>query len=89
MRVIIVGGHGKVALRAARLLSQRGDEVTALIRNPDHAADVRAAGATPVRFDVEDATDADFGDAIASTTDDVVDSTGAALDRATDGDDRT
>ncbi|GAA3031810.1 SDR family oxidoreductase [Gordonia defluvii] len=65
MRVIIVGGHGKVALRAARLLSQRGDEVTALIRNPDHAADVRAAGATPVRFDVEDATDADFGDAIA------------------------
>jgi hypothetical protein len=29
------------------------------------------------------------GSEIASTTDDVVDSTGAALDRATDGDDRT
>lgn len=29
------------------------------------------------------------GSEIASTTDEVVDSTGAALDRATDGDDRT
>jgi len=52
-RIVIFGGHGKVALLLAPLLSTRGDEVTAVIRNPDHADDVRAAGAEPVVFDVE------------------------------------
>ena len=65
MRVIIVGGHGKIALRAARRLSARGDAVTALIRNPDHAADVEAAGGTPAVFDVETATESEFAAAIA------------------------
>ncbi|QMU95960.1 SDR family oxidoreductase [Microbacterium esteraromaticum] len=52
-RIVIFGGHGKVALLLAPLLSARGDDVTAVIRNPDHAEDVRAAGAQPVVFDVE------------------------------------
>jgi len=52
-RIVIFGGHGKVALLLAPLLSARGDEVTAVIRNPDHVDDVRAAGAQPVVFDVE------------------------------------
>ncbi|MGW9628563.1 SDR family oxidoreductase [Microbacterium sp. NPDC055521] len=52
-RIVIFGGHGKVALLLAPLLSARGDEVTAVIRNPDHADDVRATGAQPVVFDVE------------------------------------
>ncbi|PKI89316.1 NAD-dependent dehydratase [Actinomycetales bacterium SN12] len=52
-RILIFGGHGKVALLLAPLLSARGDEVAAVIRNPDHADDVRAAGAEPVVFDVE------------------------------------
>ncbi|MHA6693554.1 SDR family oxidoreductase [Homoserinimonas sp. A520] len=52
-RIIIVGGHGKVALRLARILADRGDEVTSLIRNPDHAAEVAEHGATPVVADVE------------------------------------
>src|SRR5690606_1158317 len=52
-RILIVGGHGKVALLLAPLLVGRGDEVTAVIRNPDHAEDVRAAGAEPAVFDVE------------------------------------
>lgn len=52
-RIVIFGGHGKVALLLAPLLSARGDEVTAVIRNPDHADDVRAAGAQPVVFDIE------------------------------------
>ena len=47
MRVAIAGGHGKIALRLAKVLSQRGDEVVALIRNSDHADDVRQAGAEP------------------------------------------
>lgn len=56
MRVVIAGGHGKIALRLAALLAARGDEVAGLIRNPDHAADVRAAGAIPVVRDLEAAT---------------------------------
>lgn len=51
--VSIIGGHGKVALRLARLLSERGDEVTSWVRNPDHITDVEAAGATAVVADVE------------------------------------
>lgn len=45
MRVVIAGGHGKIALELTRLLASRGDEVASLIRNPDHAAEVEAAGA--------------------------------------------
>jgi uncharacterized protein YbjT (DUF2867 family) len=51
--IVIAGGHGKIALRLARLLSARGDEVRSLIRNPGHAAGVRAAGAEPVLADME------------------------------------
>jgi uncharacterized protein YbjT (DUF2867 family) len=53
MDVVIAGGHGKIALRLARLLSERGDRVRALIRNPDHAVDVERAGAEPVVCDME------------------------------------
>jgi uncharacterized protein YbjT (DUF2867 family) len=52
-RILIIGGHGKVALLLAPLLIERGDEVTSVIRNPEHVADVRAAGAEPVVADVE------------------------------------
>jgi nucleoside-diphosphate-sugar epimerase len=52
-RILIVGGHGKVALLLARVLADRGDQVTSIIRNPDQSDDVRAAGAEPVVFDIE------------------------------------
>ncbi|GAA2181153.1 SDR family oxidoreductase [Brooklawnia cerclae] len=52
-RIMIIGGHGKVALRLAPLLVARGDEVAAVVRNPAHAADVAATGARPVVADVE------------------------------------
>jgi uncharacterized protein YbjT (DUF2867 family) len=55
MRVAIAGAHGQIALRLARLLSGRGDEVVGLIRNPDHAGDVEDAGASPVVCDLEQA----------------------------------
>src|SRR6185312_4105126 len=45
MRVVIAGGHGKIALILERLLADRGDTAVGLIRNPDHAADLEAAGA--------------------------------------------
>ena len=53
MLVAIAGGHGKIALLLARELRERGDEVRSLIRNPDHAEDVREAGAEPVVCDLE------------------------------------
>jgi uncharacterized protein YbjT (DUF2867 family) len=53
MDVAIAGGHGQIALRLERLLSQRGHRCRAIIRNPRHAADVEAAGAEPVVLDLE------------------------------------
>jgi nucleoside-diphosphate-sugar epimerase len=64
VRVAIAGGHGQIALRLAKLLSSRGDEVVALIRNPDHADDVRQAGAEPAVVDLEHASDDDVAHAI-------------------------
>jgi len=53
LEVAVVGGHGQVALRLLRLLSERGDRARGLIRNSDHAADVEATGATAVGADIE------------------------------------
>jgi uncharacterized protein YbjT (DUF2867 family) len=52
--IVIAGGHGKIALRLARLLSARGETVRSLIRNPGHAAGVHATGAEPVVADMEE-----------------------------------
>jgi len=67
MRVAIAGGHGQIALRLATVLSQRGDEAVALIRNPDHADDVRQAGAEPAVVDLEHASEDDVVQAIAGS----------------------
>jgi nucleoside-diphosphate-sugar epimerase len=55
-RVVIAGGHGKIALVLERLLSQRGDSVAGFIRNPDHAADLQAAAAEALIVDLEQAS---------------------------------
>src|SRR5690606_11547822 len=52
-RIIVFGGHGRIALLLSPLLVSRGDEVTAVIRNPDHVAEVEATGATALLADVE------------------------------------
>lgn len=64
MRVVIAGGHGKIALILERLLSARGDEAIGLIRNPAQAADLEAAGATAVVLDLENASVAEVADAV-------------------------
>jgi uncharacterized protein YbjT (DUF2867 family) len=64
MDVVVAGGHGQIALRLERLLAERGDRARGLIRNPDHAADLEAAGAEPVICDLE-ADDADVAGAVA------------------------
>ncbi len=55
MRVAIAGGHGKIALLFTQRLADRGEQVLGLIRNPDHAGDVRARGGEPVVCDLESA----------------------------------
>lgn len=52
-RILVFGGHGKVALLLHPLLVARGDEVSAVIRDPAQADAVAATGATPVVADVE------------------------------------
>jgi uncharacterized protein YbjT (DUF2867 family) len=64
MRVAIGGGHGKIALRLTRLLTERGDEVRSLIRKPEHEGDIREAGGEPVICDLENATDDEVAEAV-------------------------
>src|SRR5437764_12920955 len=59
MRVVIAGGHGKIALLLERLLAGRGDQAVGLIRNPAHVADVEKAGAEAVVCDLEAASAGD------------------------------
>ena len=66
MRVAIAGGHGGIGLRLTRLLRGRGDDVLSLIRNPDHADDVREAGGEPVLCDLEAADGRELETAIGS-----------------------
>ena len=51
-RILLIGGHGKVALLLEPLLVAAGHHVTAVVRNPAHEADVAATGATPLVADV-------------------------------------
>ncbi|MGO1942961.1 MAG: SDR family oxidoreductase [Ancrocorticia sp.] len=59
-RVVILGGHGKVALLAAPKLAAEGFAVDSVIRNPEHNGDVQQAGANPVVLDMESASVDDF-----------------------------
>jgi len=52
-RILIIGGHGKVALLLERMLAERGDTVTGVIRNPEHQQDVLDTGAQYLLADIE------------------------------------
>lgn len=56
MRVVIAGGHGKIARILERMLSQRGDSVAGIVRNPAHTADLEHDGAQAVVLDLEQAS---------------------------------
>src|SRR3954468_8996147 len=64
MRIAIVGGHGQIALLLASRLAADGHTVQALLRRPDGADDVEAAGAEPVVFDLESATAEELAEVI-------------------------
>lgn len=57
MNIAVLGGHGKIAMHLHPLLKEAGHAVQGLIRNPDHAGELRAAGAEPVHCDVEQEED--------------------------------
>jgi uncharacterized protein YbjT (DUF2867 family) len=76
MRVVIAGGHGKIALLLERILAERGDQAVGLIRNPAHAADVQGAGAEAVVCDLESASAGEVA-ALLSGADAVVFAAGA------------
>jgi uncharacterized protein YbjT (DUF2867 family) len=61
MRIIIAGGHGKIALRLAKLL---GAGAVGLVRNPAHLADVEATGAEAVLCDLEKASVAEAAEVL-------------------------
>ncbi|MFF1943821.1 SDR family oxidoreductase [Rhodococcus qingshengii] len=55
-RVVIAGGHGKIAQHLTYLLAGHGDRPVALIRNSAHEGAVRTLGAFPVVIDLESST---------------------------------
>ena len=64
MRVVIAGGHGKIALLLEKVLAARGDSPVGIVRNPDHVADVEATGADAVVLDLEKAEVAELTDVV-------------------------
>jgi uncharacterized protein YbjT (DUF2867 family) len=53
MDVVVAGGHGQIGLRLLKLLAQEGHTARGIVRNPDHVADLEAAGAQAVVRDLE------------------------------------
>jgi uncharacterized protein YbjT (DUF2867 family) len=53
MRIVLAGGHGKIALLTEQLLTRGGHQAVGLIRSAGQAADLAAAGAEPVVLDLE------------------------------------
>lgn len=53
MRIVVAGGHGKIALLLEEALAARGDEAIGLVRRPEQVADLEARGARGVVLDLE------------------------------------
>ena len=56
MRIVIAGGHGKIARALSRRLAEAGHEVVGIIRKAEQSADLEADGATPLVLDLESAS---------------------------------
>ncbi len=63
-KIIVLGGHGKVALLLNRKLSEAGHTVTAVIRSTDQAGDIRQTGAEPLVLNLQESTTAELTDAL-------------------------
>ena len=56
MRIVIAGGHGKIARELTRILAADQHEVVGLIRKPEQSADLMVDGAIPGVVDLESAS---------------------------------
>lgn len=56
MHVVVIGGHGQIALRTQELLTAAGHSGVGVVRNPDHRDDVQATGVKAAVCDLEAAT---------------------------------
>ena len=54
MRAFVTGATGFIGAHVARKLSERGDQVVALVRSPDKATDLREQGAELIEGDLSD-----------------------------------
>lgn len=77
--IAIVGGHGKIARLLIPLLVDGGRRPVALVRNPDHTAELEALGAEVGILDIESASEDDFAQAF-SGADAVVFAAGGGAD---------
>ena len=59
MNVVIVGGHGRIALRLQKLLAERGDSPRGIVRKTEQADDLEKIGAEPIVLDIENVDDID------------------------------
>ncbi|KIK53898.1 hypothetical protein GYMLUDRAFT_49094 [Collybiopsis luxurians FD-317 M1] len=41
VQVLLLGGHGKIALHMTRILASHSHKITSIIRNPDHAKEIQ------------------------------------------------
>ena len=64
MRIAIAGGHGQIARLLGQRLSGEGHDVVGLIRTPEQADDLRAAGMEPAVISLEDASVDDVAEVI-------------------------
>ncbi|MGW1008662.1 SDR family oxidoreductase [Streptomyces termitum] len=64
MRIVIAGGHGRIALRLERLLSAGGHEAVGVVRRPEQVEDLRAAGAEAAVLDLESASAAEVAEVL-------------------------
>lgn len=60
--IVIVGGHGKVALRLAEALTGHGHTVRSTIRTESQGADIERTGAEPYLIDIEHSDAQDFAE---------------------------
>ena len=64
MRIAIAGGHGQIARLLGQRLSGEGHDVVGLIRTPEQADDLSAAGMEPAVISLEDASVDDVAEVI-------------------------